>query len=78
MSIKFLCIVLMMGSLLQGEQYMFSGTAEQRKMGDEAQSLVNADKIENGHQNFGSRLPVGGAAPIGWQTKRFTSYPGSI
>ena len=43
MSIKFLCIVLMMGSLLQGEQYMFRGSEEQRKIGTEAQALVNAD-----------------------------------
>ena len=43
MSIKFLCIVLMMGSLLQGENYMFRGSEEQRNMATEAQALVNAD-----------------------------------
>ena len=54
MSIKFLCIVLMMGSLLQGENYMFRGSEEQRNMANGRQALVNADKIENGHQYFGS------------------------
>ena len=75
MSIKFLCIVLMMGSLLQGEQYMFRISEEQRKLATEAQALVNADKIENGHQYFGDPIYNDGEHTPGHMLIGATYYP---